>query len=198
MVVSWKHYSSVGRFPTSSESRANRRGVKNAVDQLCALPSASAEPLSMPPAKRQKPGGISPGKVPTVMKAVGDSPATQSGKGNFLRIGDLFLAHADNSAWGKVWTDVPEPEICTQDFFGSLATYIVDIYEIKEGDKNAGQTLAKSTLVQLWSGLIEHTRNRFSKSTSVQTQERLSSSRRPEATRRQPSIGAQRLPGRHC
>ena len=85
---------------------------------------------------------------------------------------------------------MPEPEICTQDFFGSLATYIVDIYEIKEGDKNAGQTMAKSTLVQLWSGLIEHTKHRFIKSTSVQTQERLAQNPPPARTPRSTSTRA--------
>ena len=48
---------------------------------------------------------------------------TLSGKANYVRIGECFLAHADNAAWGKTWTNVPEADICTQDFFGSLATY---------------------------------------------------------------------------
>ena len=128
----------------------------------------------MPPRKKATPGGGTPGKVPTPMQATGASANTLSGKANHVRIGECFLAHADNAAWGKTWTDVPEAEICTQDFFGSLATYLVSDYKIAEGQKNPGQALAKSTAVQTWSGLIDHTRQRFGKSTSMQTQERLS------------------------
>ena len=67
----------------------------------------------MPPPAENKLPGWHPGEVPAPMQAVGAAATTQSGKANHLRIGERFLAHADNAAWGKVWTDVPEAEICT-------------------------------------------------------------------------------------
>ena len=43
--------------------------------------------------------------------------------------------------------------MCENDFWGSLATYVCEIYEIEAGLKNAGKGLASSTAAGVWSGL---------------------------------------------
>ena len=126
----------------------------------------------MPPAKKKKPPGTSPGKTPAPMPAGGDSNDWVKGKANHKRIGTCFLAHSQSSRWGLIWDEVPEAEMCENDFWGSLATYVCEIYEIEAGLKNAGKGLASSTAAGVWSGLIEDMKIRFSKSTSSQTKVR--------------------------
>ena len=127
----------------------------------------------MPPAKKQKGPGTSPGKTPEPMTHVGDSVDWENSKKNHKRIGTLFLAHSQNPTWGQVWDEVPEAELCKQDFWGSLATYLVEIYRIsQESKKNPGKALASKSAAYVWSGLIDDMKNRFSMSSSPQTKVR--------------------------
>ena len=96
----------------------------------------------MPPAKKKKSPGNSPGNIPAPMTAGGDSEDWVKGKANHKRIGTCFLAHSQSSRWGLIWDEVPEAEMCENDFWGSLATYVCEIYEIEAGLKNAGKGLA--------------------------------------------------------
>lgn len=114
----------------------------------------------MPPAKKQKVPGTSPGKTPKPMTHGGDSVDWENGKKNHKRIGKLFLEHSQNAEWGQVWDDVPEAELCKQSFWGSFATYLVAIYRISlQAHKNPGKPLASASAAGVWSGLIEDTKN---------------------------------------
>ena len=145
----------------------------------------------MPPTKKAKaPGtspGKSPGKTPAVMTAGGDTNNWEKGKANHVRIGTCFLKHAQNPAWGLIWAGVPEADICSEEFFGSLATFLVEIYVIESGQKNQGKNLASGTAIQVWSGLIDEVKNRFSKSVSEQTKAR-SPLARPATPARAPRL----------
>ena len=87
----------------------------------------------MPPAKKKKGPGTSPGKTPEVMTSAGGSVDWDKSKKNHKRIGTCFLAHAQNFAWGLIWDEVPEAELSQMDFWGSFATYLVEIYQIEKG-----------------------------------------------------------------
>ena len=127
----------------------------------------------MPPAKKQKVPGTSPGKTPQPMTHRGDSVDWENGKKNHKRIGTLFLEHSQNSEWGQVWDDVPEAELCKQSFWGSFATYLVAIYRISlQAQRNPGKPLASASAAGVWSGLIEDTKNRFSESSLPQMKAR--------------------------
>ena len=94
------------------------------------------------------------------------------GKANHKRIGTCFLAHAQNPKWEEIWDEVPEAEMREQLFWGSFTTYLIEIYLIAAGQKNAGKNLSSRTAVYVWSGLIDDMKYRFAKSTSPQTKAR--------------------------
>ena len=58
------------------------------------------------------------------------------------------------------------------DFWGSFATYLVEIYQIDKGHVNVGKALASNSAAGVWGGLIEDMKFRFSSSTSPQTKAR--------------------------
>lgn len=68
---------------------------------------------------------------------------------------------------------MPEEEICTQELWGSFATYLSEIYVIAAGKKNVGKTYLPSTAVLVWGGLLDQLKLKLSKSTSAQTKARL-------------------------
>ena len=111
--------------------------------------------------------------MPKPMDAGGTSnprPRPTTPTNSQVQLGEAFLAHAQNEKWGLKWSEVPEEEICTNDFWGSLATYIAEIYTIGEGKKNQGKNLSRKVGVQEWSGLLHQVKLRFNKSTSTCTQ----------------------------
>jgi len=126
----------------------------------------------MPPAKKKKSPGNSPGNIPAPMTAGGDSEDWVKGKANHKRIGNCFLAHSQNPKWGLDWDKVPEAELREQDFWGSFATYLTEIYEIAAGQKNPGKNLSSKSAVNAWSGLIDDFKSRFGKSASQETKAR--------------------------
>ena len=126
----------------------------------------------MPPAKKKRGPGTSPGKTPEVMTSAGGSVDWDKSKKNHKRIGTCFLAHAQNLAWGLIWDEVPESELNQMDFWGSFATYLVEIYQIDKGHVNVGKALASNSAAGVWGGLIEDMKFRFSSSTSPQTKAR--------------------------
>ena len=106
------------------------------------------------------------------MTSAGGSVDWDKSKKNHKRIGTCFLAHAQNSAWGLIWDEVPEAELNQMDFWGSFATYLVEIYQIEKGSVNVGKALASNSAAGVWGGLIEDMKFRFSSSTSPQTKVR--------------------------
>ena len=135
----------------------------------------------MPPARKKESPRKPPaaGKAPAPMTTQGAARGTVSIKQNQIRILERFLEFSANEVWGTVWAEVPEAEVCTQDFWGSFATYLSEVYVISEGEKNAGQGMAPSTTVNTWSGLLDSTKQRFSKSDSEQTKVSLAPLPRP-------------------
>ena len=107
----------------------------------------------MPPAKKKKGPGTSPGKTPEVMTSAGGSVDWDKSKKNHKRIGTCFLAHAQNLAWGLIWDEVPEAELSQMDFWGSFATYLVEIYHRSRR--------APSMLERLWRASYRLKRNRL-------------------------------------
>ena len=106
------------------------------------------------------------------MTSAGGSVDWDKSKKNHKRIGTCFLAHAQNLAWGLIWDEVPEAELSQMDFWGSFATYLVEIYQIDKGHVNVGKALASNSAAGVWGGLIEDMKFRFSSSTSPQTKAR--------------------------
>ena len=112
------------------------------------------------------------------MTPQGGSIDWAKGQANQQRILASFLLWmnevcADESEqWGLTWEAVPEAELCTEKFFGIFAQYLLETYLIPNGCKNAGKLLDSASAIAVWSGAINQTRLRFSKSTRQQTQAR--------------------------
>ena len=129
-----------------------------------------------PSPKKRPRGPETSGGTPEPMTAGGDSRAWRGwsgSKANHVRIGTSFLEYSQNDKWVLVWTEVPEKEMCCENFFGSLAIFLSEIYVIDEKDRNGGQRLHSKTAVGVWSGLIDQAKHRFCKSTNATTQARL-------------------------
>ena len=96
------------------------------------------------------------------MTAEGTGASTVSGNGNQVRVATEFLKYSASEKWGQVWEEVPEAELCTQDFWGSVATYLAEVYIIPPGHKNAGTGFHHSTAVGIWSELLDSLKKRLS------------------------------------
>lgn len=109
------------------------------------------------------------------MAATGTSASTIKAAVNHVRIGNLFLEHiskenADLSArWGKDFLKVPETEICTEYFFGMVATYLASVY-ISEGGASKGNHISSTTAELYFNALLNMTKERLRLSTQQQTQ----------------------------
>ena len=119
----------------------------------------------------------SPRKRPTrEMQAGGSSAPWVKSLANQRRVANMFLAHVAETnnvlseKWGIDIMDVPEECITTTEFFGHLATYLVEVYRISmDSPIRPGQLLGKKSAVTIWSGTLNQMYKRFSKSVRPET-----------------------------
>eukprot|EP00966_Prymnesium_polylepis_P270664 6253067-Prymnesium_polylepis.2 len=89
---------------------------------------------------------------------------------NHVNVGNAFLTYLGKHDaelgfhYGTKWDDVPEEQMCTQELFGYLATYLAETHRIEVGNRNAGRLFDKGTADTVWGGLIQNAKKRFGKS----------------------------------
>lgn len=107
---------------------------------------------------------------PKAMVAGGQATSTVRGHANQITIFNEFLAYIATEdedlsrRWGADWSQVPEHELAQQEIWGYMATYLVEVYVIPAGSKNAGQHPDIGTAHGYWGGLIDQARTRTSSS----------------------------------
>ena len=112
------------------------------------------------------------------MAATGSSTSHQKAEKRQLAIGNDVLKYvkdtdsALHAKWGDKFLEVPEAEVCTEYFFGMVATYIAQVAVIEPGRINAGQGYDNQTAEIFFNGLLFQTKERLKGSTSSQTQVR--------------------------
>ena len=118
----------------------------------------------MPPASgKGKAKAGPPAATAPLVAMTGEEICTNTAKANAgsKRIGEMFLAYLKESnpelsqRLGLKWDDVPEKEMCNQDFFGLVASYLESVYTIGDNHKGGGKGLDTSTAVQHWSTLLQ-------------------------------------------
>lgn len=108
------------------------------------------------------------------MASHGTSKGYVDAQANQRRIGDAFLRHIATSnpehaaRWGDDFMQVPEAEICAQDFWGMFATYIATIAIIAPGNKNSGQHYDNQTAEIILNSVLLQTKERLKSSSSAQ------------------------------
>lgn len=99
--------------------------------------------------------------------AAGTSEDWILGQNNQLRIGTEFLQHlhSSNAEYSKVvgieWGGVPEENAASHHFWELLATFLLDVYVIPPGCRNAGKGLGNRSACNAWGGLFNQMRERF-------------------------------------
>ena len=78
------------------------------------------------------------------LTADGDSESWVLQKDNVARILEQFNEQdkGDNGVAGARWDSLPEKVLCRQPYYERLAHFLVYVYKIQEGKKNAGLPLA--------------------------------------------------------
>ena len=141
-------------LPKTQKSRGNSRGDDGSACSSQRRRGALTAALRHAPGQKKEGPRDFPGK-----DARGDDVGWglrrlgQEHKKNHKRIGTCFLAHAQNFAWGLIWDEVPEAELSQMDFWGSFATYLVEIYHRSRR--------APSMLERLWRASYRLKRNRL-------------------------------------
>ena len=103
---------------------------------------------------------------PAPLQPGGESASTVSAKANQINIANEFLAQLSSDLRQQAGDDfekVRAEVICTEEFWGHLASFLCFTYKIKGGRKNAGKPLDEDTAIPIWSGLINQAKQRFSK-----------------------------------
>ena len=105
------------------------------------------------------------------MSSKGTAVNTMQGAANHRRIGNLFLESArktnpETAKWGTDIMQVPEEEILTEYFFGMLATYLACVYEISDGNANAGKGFSSASAEIVFNGILDQTRERARKTSA--------------------------------
>ena len=106
------------------------------------------------------------------MSSKGTAVNTMQGAANHRRIGNLFLESArktnpETAKWGTDIMQVPEEEILTEYFFGMLATYLACVYEISDGNANAGKGFSSASAEIVFNGILDQTRERARKTSGT-------------------------------
>ena len=103
------------------------------------------------------------------MEPAGQTKATQQGKAAQADKIEAFLADMAESnpelsqIWGAAFEKVPVAVLASMEFWGHLATWLVEVYVISEGDVNGGQHLGVGPAHAAWSGAIDSARKTVAK-----------------------------------
>ena len=105
------------------------------------------------------------------MRVGGEADPTVKAHANHVRIGNCFLDYIKSAdpvlhiQWGLDWSKLKEAHACSREIYEHLATYLVEVYLIDQGNINAGKHLSFKVALQVWSGLIQHQKRAFPHST---------------------------------
>lgn len=105
----------------------------------------------------------SSGSGPVAMTADGEDEGTVQARANREKICNKFLLHISTDApelskrWGLQFASVPEEEICSQEFWGHLATYLVEVY-ISE---KTAEKLGHKSACAVWGTSLYALKSRF-------------------------------------
>ena len=112
-----------------------------------------------------------PVELPCKLSSEGDSESWNLGKANYLRLFDVFrTSHtAYLAAYPTGFQDLPEWVVSRRELYENFATYLLEVYIIAPGNKNAGQPLACSTVCNGLGALLNMVKVRFGGSGSIET-----------------------------
>ena len=109
--------------------------------------------------------------------AEADSESWVHQKENVARITDAYIAQSElkklvpTKPRGSLWDELSENVVCARPFYEGLSTFLVHIYVIPEGKKNAGFPLAELSVRNYLGTAINRAGNKFRAGGSTATKE---------------------------
>ena len=112
-----------------------------------------------------------PVEPPFHVPSEGESESWDLGKANYLHLFNVFcnLHTAYLVAYPTSFQDLPEFVVTTRELCEHFATYLLEVYIIAPGNKNAGQPLACSTVCNVLGALLNMVKVCFGASGSPDT-----------------------------
>ena len=109
-----------------------------------------------------------PVELPCALSSEGESESWNLGKSNYLRLFDVFRkSHtAYLAAYPNAFQKLPECVVTRRELYEHFANYLLEVYIIAPGNKNAGQPLACSTVCNGLGALLNMVKVRFGASGS--------------------------------
>ena len=100
---------------------------------------------------------------------------TVAARSNFVKFGDTFLSAVAKSdrqdlaaLWGTSWVALSEDASTEYEVYEHFATFVTE-HIIDDGKKNEGENFKVKTAHNMWRGLLNERRNKFSKSSNQKT-----------------------------